>query len=333
MPLLISPRQLEQRSDLYHQIGSMISAGLRLHQAVETLVKHPPSRSFRKPLRNLMSQLEQGETFVGSMAATGTWMPTFDLSLLEAGEKSGRLEQCLRLLSDYYREQASLMRSVLSSLMYPVLVLHFAVFIFPINLFTGLILKGETLPFLLQKLEFLVPIYGIVLFLIYASQGERRESWRAGVERAFRFVPMLGSALRKVALARLAAALDALMAAGVPIFEAWELAAAASGSPELKRAVLAWRPEVESGVTPSEAVRQSGVFPETFASLYHTAEISGQQEDALQRMRKYYYEQGLGELRLLSKWGPMLIYFCVMLYAAVQIIQFYSHYYSQLGTF
>jgi type IV pilus assembly protein PilC len=331
MPILITPRLLEQRSDLYHQIGSMISAGLRLHEAVQTLARNPPARSFRKPLERLLAQLDQGETFTGAMAATGGWMPIFDLSLLEAGEKSGRLDQCLQLLSNYYRQQAVLVKSVLGSVAYPILVLHVAVILFPITLFTGLILKGDVFPFLLSKLEFFVPVYGGIFLFLYACQGARRESWRVAVERLLRLIPVLGSALRKVALARLAAALDALMAAGVPIFDAWELAASASGSPQIKQAVLAWRPEVESGVTPSEAVRESGVFPDVFTSLYHTAEISGQQEDALRRMHKYYYEEGMAGLKAVSTWGPRLLYLGVVAYAAVQIVGFYTKYFSAMG--
>jgi type II secretory pathway component PulF len=61
------------------------------------------------------------------------------------------------------------------------------------------------------------------------------------VERTLRWVPILGKARQDLALARLAAALEALLNAGVPIIGAWELAATASGSPALRRTVLTWR--------------------------------------------------------------------------------------------
>ena len=112
-------------------------------------------------------------------------------------------------------------------------------------------------------------------------------------------------------LSRLAAALEALLNAGVTIIQAWEMAATASGSPAILKAVLAWKPQVEAGQTPSEAVNASSQFPELFANLYHSGEISGQLDDSLRRLRDYYQEEGTRKLHLLAQWVPRFIYFVV----------------------
>src|SRR5256885_3087592 len=131
---------------------------------------------------------------------------------------------------------------------------------------------------------------------IFAAQGRRGESGRAFLERFFRAVPLFGSARQNLALARLAAALEALITAGVSIIEAWELAATASGSPALRRAVLAWKPEVLAGQTPAEAVNRSGAFPELFANLYHTGEITGQLDETLDHLHRLYQEEATRKL-------------------------------------
>ena len=95
---------------------------------------------------------------------------------------------------------------------------------------------------------------------------------------------VLGTARQDLALARLAAALEALLNAGVPIIGAWELAATASGSPALRRSVEGWRPRLEQGSTPAELISESGQFPSVFSSLYHTGEISGQLDQTLNRI-------------------------------------------------
>jgi type II secretory pathway component PulF len=331
MALLITPWQLSVRSDLYYQIGSMISAGLRLREAVETLAAHPPSFALRRPLARLAKSLAEGNTFVDAISRSGKWITSFDIALLEAGERSGRLDQCLKILSNYYREQATLMQSVMGSLAYPVCVIHLALLIFPIDLFTGLILKSEVTPFVLAKGLTFGVIYAAVFGVLYACQPDRPEAWRAVAEKVLRKIPVLGGALRKIAIARLATSLEALIAAGVSIFDAWELSAAASGSPQIKRAVLAWRPDVESGTTPAEAVAASGVFPTVFTNLYHTSEVTGQQEDTLKRINQVYYEEGLRGLKAFTKGFPFLVLLVVALYVGWTIIKFYSNYFGQLN--
>ena len=61
--------------------------------------------------------LGDGYTFAEALQRTGTWMPEFDVSLLEAGEKSGRLDACLKLLANYYQERSRLARSVINEMM------------------------------------------------------------------------------------------------------------------------------------------------------------------------------------------------------------------------
>ena len=99
----------------------------------------------------------------------------------------------------------------------------------------------------------LVPLYALVALLIYAAQSHHGETWRGWVESILRPIPVLGTARHYLALSRLAGALEALLSAGVTIIEAWELAANASGSPALRRAVVGWRPLVHGGQTPAEA--------------------------------------------------------------------------------
>jgi len=111
----------------------------------------------------------------------------------------------------------------------------------------------------------------MVLLGIYLAQANRSPAWRALLETVFEAVPLLGLARRDLALARLSAALEALLNAGVPILQAWEIAAPASGSPALVRAVRDFQPHLEAQATPAEAIQRSRVFPHVFASYYSSA--------------------------------------------------------------
>ena len=324
MAIIVTPRGLALRAELYHQIGSLLAAGLPLIKALETLVERPPTRSFREPLQRLIAALVEGETFTRALSHAQD-IPLFDLALLQAGEESGRLPESFRLLADYYRERASQVRSLLGGLAYPVFLFHFAVFIGP---FPQFFQSWDLSVYLRQTLGLLIPIYAVVLLLVFALQAKRAESWRALVEEISWIIPGLGHARRSLALARLSAALGALITAGVSIIHAWQMAGAASGSPRFWQTVRSWKNALENGErTPSELLAAAPVFPVMFSNLYHGGEISGSLDDVLLRLRHHYQEEGTRQMRSFIKIFSTCVYLVIVIKVALQIMRFYrSHY-------
>lgn len=327
MPLIITPRQLNQRAELYHQLGMMITAGLSVHKALEHLQAHPPSLSLREPISQLLNQLNQGHTVADSIQRIGKWVPSFDLALIEAGERSGRLDACFKLLAVYYNERAQMIRQMLSDMMYPAFVFHFAIVLFP---FIDFIKTGNIVRFVTMVLGIAIPLYAIVGFILVALQGRHGEGWRSKIESVLRPVPILGTARKYLALARLSTALESLLNAGVPIITAWELAATASGSPALNRTVKNWKPSIEAGASYSELIGASPEFPELFANLYHTGEVSGTTDQTLIRLHNLYQEEGLTRMRNLSRWTPKVVYFGILIFVAFKIISFYVGYFNEI---
>jgi type II secretory pathway component PulF len=328
MALILTPGQLSRRAEFYHQLGRLTASGIPLLSGLEHLRRNPPARSYAQNISALMERLAQGYTFSESLRGLGTWLPEFDLALLQAGEHSGRLDSCFRLLGDYYSDRARLARQILGDLAYPAFLLHFAVFILP---FAEFFKTGNLVLYLAKSLGVLVPLYALVLAIIYAGQSKHGESWRSLIERLCRLVPVLGKARRALALARLSSALEALLSAGVTIIEAWELAASASGSPALRRAVLAWRPLVDAGQTPAEVVRNSSEFPPLFANQYATGEVSGKLEETLLGLHRYFQEEGSRKLHALARWTPRAVYLIIMLMIAYRIVRFWADYFQQVG--
>ena len=296
--------------------------------ALEQLKRHPPAPSYREPIRKALEQLAGGYTFSEYLQRVGNWLPAFDVALLQAGEHSGRLDACFRLLADYYHDRARLARQVIADLAYPVALFHFAIFIFP---FAQFFTSGNWVAYLEQTFGILLPIYAVLAAIIYATQSRHGETWRAWIESILWPVPILGTARHYLAISRLAAALEALISAGVTIIEAWELAATASGSPALRRTVLAWRPLVRAGQTPAEVVVASRKFPGVFASQYTTGEVSGKLDETLRRLRQYYQEEGSRKLHALAQWTPRAVYLFVALMIAYHVIQFWSGYFKNIG--
>lgn len=328
MSLLITPRQYSRRAELYHQLSQLTAAGIGLPQAIELQQRTPPSRSFREPLSIVRQRLMMGSTFAEAMQSTGRWLPAFDGALLHAGEQSGRLPTTFKLLAQHYETNATLLQKTISSLIYPALVFHLAVFIGPLP---DLFRSWNLFAYAAKTLSVLIPIYAVAIFIVYALQGRHGEHWRGAVESLVRRIPLFGKARHHLALARLASALEALISAGVSIVEAWELAANASGSPALRRAVFKWRPDVDAGVTPAEVVRNSSEFPSVFANVYHTGEVTGSLDDALRRLHTLYQEEGERQLKAVAEWTPKLIFFGVAFLVAWQVIRFWTGYFNEIG--
>lgn len=325
--MIILPGQFARRSDFYQQLGQLTAAGLGLDRALEQLERHPPGRSYQEPIRRLRAELSAGCTFTDALRRLGNWLPAFDVALIGAGEQSGRLDLCFRLLADYYSDRAQMARQMIADLAYPVALCHFAIFIFP---FAQFFTSGDWSRYLAQTFGILLPVYALVLLVIYAAQSRHGEHWRSTFEAVLHPVPILGQARRCLALARLAAALEALLNAGVTIIEGWEIAAGASGSPALRRVVLGWRAALDGGVTPSEAINRSRQFPDVFANLYAAGEVSGTLDETLQRLHLYYQEEGRRKLHALAQWLPRLLYLAIVLAIAVKIVMFWSGYFQQI---
>jgi type II secretory pathway component PulF len=232
------------------------------------------------------------------------------------------------LLAIYYQERAQMARQVISDLMYPLFIFHFAIVLFA---FISFMQPGGSLFGMAATiLGVFVPLYAVAFFLMYACQGRRGERWRSAIEKILRPVPLIGTARRYLALARLSAALEALLNAGVGIIGAWELAATASGSPAFRRTVEGWRVPLEQGSTPSELVAQSPGFPDIFRNLYHTGEVSGQLDQTLGRLHALYQEEGSRKMHMVAQWTPRLIYFGIVIFVGFRIIAFYTGYFHQI---
>jgi len=322
-----TPGRLAQRAEFYHQLAQLTDAGLTLRSALESQQSHPPARWLREPASRLLGYLKEGGTFGEAVAASPQWVPPFDAALLDAGEQSGQLPSCFKLLANHYAERARLARDVLSNLAYPLLLFHLAVLIGPVSL----LVFGNFGAYLRTVGMTLLPVYAVLLVVLCVAGSRHGERSRGIMESIANRIPLFGSARRNLALSRLSLSLHALLNAGVPIVRAWPLAAAASGSIHLKREVASWPPLIDEGLTPAQLLAESKRFPELFTNMYSTGEISGTIDDSLARLQRLHQERGTSQFRVIADWLPKIVYFIIVIYVAYCIITAYTAHYNQLG--
>jgi type II secretory pathway component PulF len=333
MSFIVTPRQFSQRAEFYHQLAQLTSAGIGLLPALEQLKRNPPGNSFRGPIQRLLDELTQGRTFAASLQHLDGWLPEFDISLIDAGERSGRLDACFRLLADYYNDQSRIRKQMITQLLYPIGLVHFAALVFIVVLpFAKSQFSASILLLLVKAVLALAPFYLATAFVIHATHSRHGEKWRALIESIVRRIPILGTARHYLAIARFAAALEALISAGVNIIQAFDLAGNASGSLAVRHAVAAMKPAVTAGKTPAEAIRAYPVFPDLFANLYSSGEVSGKLDETLKRLYAHYQEEGTHKLQMFAQWLPRLIYFLVAGMVAYNVIKFWTGYFQQIST-
>jgi type II secretory pathway component PulF len=331
---MVTPAELNRRAELYSQLAAMIAAGVPLVKALEMAGRNRSLRSSQKTILELIQHLQAGLTFTDSMKHVQGWMPEFDIALLSVGEETGRLDVSFKQLSQYYEFRAKIIRNTISDLLITGATLHVFLLVFPLGLLTAFVLGvinnnyHQCIPFIIEKSIVYGGLWGTILFLIFACQGKRGEGWRSLVENLSQMIPLFRTAQKYLVLSRLSAALHALTNAGVSVIKGWELAAAASGSPRLKREVATWAPHIEGGVTPAEMINQVSYFPETFANLYFTAENSGKLDETLDRLHIYYQEEGFRALHLFTRILNGVIYATVVVLVAYNVIGFYVGYFN-----
>ena len=315
---------------MYFQLASQVEAGIPIVSAFRNQFENPLHASFVGPLQAVVGQLEEGFPLAEALEAVSGWLPRFDLALIRAGEESGRLDECFRVLAEYYRERSELSKRVIGESVYPALVVHVAIVVFPPGALIKLI-EGDWLPFFIQKGLIFGVLYGVVLTMAYITQREGGSLWQSMMEQVFHRVPLLGTARRHLAFSRLSLALEALINAGVGIVQAWPIAAKACGSPAIERAALKSIPKMNEGWMPSEAIKERGIFPSHFIGLYQTGEQSGKMDETLRRLHAYYQEDGFRKLKHFAFWAPNAVYGLVAMFIVWRIFVFWTDHFKNIS--
>ena len=312
----------------------MITAGVPLIKALEMAGKNASFRASNKHISTLLEHLNNGQSFSDAMLQAQGWLPDFDTALLTAGEQSGKLEFSFKALGDYYATRATIFRETISNLSIAALNLHVFIFIFPLRLLIRFVMGmmkndySQCIPFIVEKAAVYGVLWGTIIFFIFACQGKRGERWRSILEYLNQAIPMLRTALKYLVLFRFTTALDALLNSGISIIKGLPMAAAASASPHLKKNIAEWPAKLEAGITPAELINQERYFPEMFANLYHTGEISGNLDDSIKRLKTYYYDEGIRLLRTFMRIFSRVIYFLIVIMIAYNVIGFYTSYFT-----
>jgi len=290
------------------QIATMLGAGVPLVQSIDLIANGSENKNLRTLMQKISVQVQAGMPLSETLREHKKYFDDLYCDLVKSGEASGSLDKIFDRLATYKEKAEALKSKIKKAMFYPIAVIVVAaivtsillIFVVPqfAEIFAGF---GAELPaftlFVLGISEMMQAYWWIVLGVIVSALFTVKKVY--GNNLAFRTwadglvirLPVIGSILNKAAVARYARTLSTTFAAGVPLIEALESAAGASGNEVYKNAILFIREEVSSGNQMHLAMKQTEQFPEMVISMVSIGEETGALDSMLAKVANIYEQE------------------------------------------
>ena len=293
---------------LTRQIATMLGAGVPLVQTIEMIGNGHNNGNMQKLLGNIGNKLQSGVPLSDCLREHPLYFDDLYCDLVNSGEQSGALETIFDRVATYKEKAEALKAKIKKAMTYPIAVLVIAfvvtavllIFVVPVfkDIFDsfGAELPGFTL-LVLAISEFMQAYWYFGLAGIFAAgylfkKAHRSSlSFRDSVDKKVLKLPVIGDVLKKAAVARYARTLSTTFAAGVPLPDALESAAGASGNAVFRDAILDIRAEVTSGMQMNLAMRNCAIFPDMVIQMVAIGEESGAVDDMLAKVATVYEQE------------------------------------------
>ena len=287
------------------QLATMLAAGIPLVQAFEIVGAGHENAAMQKLIFAIKADVEGGSALAEALAKQPLYFDDLFVNLVEAGEQAGALESLLDKIATYKEKTEAIKKKIKKALTYPAAVLAVAfivttillIFVIPSfeDLFQGF---GADLPAftrMIIDLSFFVRSNGIYIVMIISAIVatflyflKRSRPFRHFLDRVMLKAPVIGPILEKAAIARYARTLSTMFAAGVPLVEALESVAGATGNIVYEIGVLEIRDEVATGQRLQVAMENTGLFPNMVIQMIAVGEESGSLDAMSSKVADFY---------------------------------------------
>jgi type IV pilus assembly protein PilC len=299
------------------QLSTMVSSGMSILRALTVLEAQTESKLLKETLQGIRQDVEAGLLLSDALERHPKVFSPLYVSMVRAGESGGVLEEALIRTADQLEKDASLRRQVRGAMIYPTLVISFAVIVllalvaFLIPVFEGVFKQfGGHLPTLTQfmvglshivnrqwYLVLLVFIASIFGFLYFKRSDWGRPRWDAFKLR----IPMkIGDVVQKVSIARWSRPLSSLVSAGVPIMQALDITGKTAGNAVIERSMADVITSVKAGGTISEPLGNAKVFPPMVGHMVGVGEETGALDSMLAKVADFYEDEVAAAIKALT---------------------------------
>jgi type IV pilus assembly protein PilC len=290
------------------QLSTMVQAGIPLIQSFDIISKGQTNESMRSLVDAIKKDVETGLTLAESIQKHPKYFNELFCNLVDAGEKSGSLEIMLDKVATYKEKIETIKKKIKKALTYPMAVLVIAflvtagllIFVVPQfeSLFSGF---GADLPAMTRGVISLSEFFQAYWYIIFGALGaavfgfiyakSHFPAFAHTVDRYLLRLPIVGTILEKAAIARFARTLSITFAAGLPLVEALQSVAGATGNILFAEATKKIRNEVSNGQQMQIAMSNTNLFPNMVIQMIAIGEESGALEQMLGKVADFYEEE------------------------------------------
>lgn len=287
------------------QMSTMMSSGVPLVQSFDIIGLGHANPAMQKMIMAIKADVEGGSNFASALKKFPLYFDDLFVNLVNAGEQSGALETMLDKLATYKEKTEALKAKVKKAMTYPisVLVVAFVVtailLIFVVPQFKevfagfGAELPGMTL-FVIALSEFMQTYWWIFILSIgvalwfYKRMHAKSAEFRKRVDQLVLRIPILGEITSKSAIARYARTLETMSAAGVPLVEAMDSVAGATGNIVFHDACIIIKDDISTGTQLQTSMRNTGLFPNMVIQMVSIGEEAGSLDYMLSKVADFY---------------------------------------------
>ena len=290
------------------QMATMMKAGVPLLQSFDIIGEGFDNPNMRKLIDDVKQEVAAGNSFATSLRKKPEYFDELYCNLVESGEQAGALENLLDRIATYKEKTEALKAKIKKAMNYPIAVVVVAVIVSAIllikvvpqfeSVFAGF---GAELPAFTQMVihisNFMQKWWFIILAAIFASAFtfreamKRSEKLRDAIDRGILKLPIVGDILYKSAVARFARTLSTTFAAGVPLVDALDSVAGATGNVVFKNATNKIKADVSTGMQLNFSMRTTGTFPSMAVQMTAIGEESGALDEMLSKVASFYEEE------------------------------------------
>ncbi|MBM4784022.1 MAG: type II secretion system F family protein [Archangiaceae bacterium] len=289
------------------QFATMIDAGLPLVQCLDILGSQTPNLAFRKVIFAIKTRVEGGSTFSDALKDHPKVFDDLFVQLCAAGEVGGILDTILNRLAVYREKAEKLKGKIKGALTYPLIVLTVGIGVTALLLLkvTPVFEKmfsdfGSSLPaptqFIVDLSKWLQAYIGYIFLGIIGAAAAftafyRNPRGRQLFDKGILYVPLVGSLLTKVAVARFTRTLGTMISSGVPILDALDVTAKTAGNRTIEGAIQFVRTKISEGKNIAGPLSETKVFPSMVVQMIGVGEATGAMDQMLTKIADFYDDE------------------------------------------
>jgi type IV pilus assembly protein PilC len=290
------------------QMATMMKAGVPLLQSFDIISEGSENPNMRKLIEEVKSEVAAGNSFATALRQKPQYFDDLYCNLVDAGEQAGALESLLDRVATYKEKTEALKAKIKKAMTYPIMVMVMAFVVSGImllyvvpkfqDIFSSFGAELPAFTLMVMGLSKIVQQWWlIILTLIFGGVFLFRRSYKSSqnvrdsVDRSLLKFPVIGQLIYKSSIARFARTLSTTFAAGVPLVEALDSVAGATGNVVFRNAVNKVKQDVSTGMQLNFSMRATNVFPALAIQMTAIGEESGALDSMLDKVATYYEDE------------------------------------------